>query len=336
MSEFGLNSFGMPNTNEGDFYLYNFCKLGAMKGITNVLSTGSHCRGQRSERIIGSVIDTLIKKYGFSREEFLVSTELGQLTDDMITKTPAALVLEDILKDGVLKQTDILQNYTYCIHPAYLKYQINKSLSLMKLKTLDVAMLSNPLEFMTNELDQKEIEYRLAKAFEYLEEMVVMNKIRSYGINSTSALNIERSLDVHSNPETKDLPSQKPLLPLHKISQIAEDVGGVENGFKYISAPGCGKIHLYSLLNRIHKKDKLKYINTPYKAPTSKKPRGSQYISLVDYCKLHNMNYIGTGIPLDDILHSSVTQKLPYLDPKELNMIRSMIGQESVVSHTAT
>lgn len=84
--------------------------------------------------------------------------------------------------------SELLKESPYCIHPSYLKYQLDKSLSKMKLTTLDTLILSNPLFMLGQELDRKEVGYRIMKAFEFLEEMVIQNKIRSYGISGQDEL----------------------------------------------------------------------------------------------------------------------------------------------------
>ena len=65
---------------------------------------------------MGSVIDTLIKKYGFSREEFLVITESGHLMDDEIADTHALLAVEGRILDGDMQYSDIVGSSNYCIH----------------------------------------------------------------------------------------------------------------------------------------------------------------------------------------------------------------------------
>jgi aryl-alcohol dehydrogenase-like predicted oxidoreductase len=149
---------------------------------------------------VGSVIDTLIKKYKYSREEFLVVSETGLLGDDTVSRTPALLALEDIYKNGVLKHSDILKKTPYCIHPEYLKYKINQSLAQTKLKSIDVSLLANPFEIMSTELEPKEILYRLARAFEFYEEMIISNKLKAYGVSSFSWFS-----DLTSNPKIKYL-----------------------------------------------------------------------------------------------------------------------------------
>jgi aryl-alcohol dehydrogenase-like predicted oxidoreductase len=169
-SVLGIDTQAMDHSwgSYGDFTLYSILKLAAQKGISNTFHTYDHCRGTHSQRIVGAAIDSLIKKYKYSREEFMVINETGALSDDAVSQTPIKLVIEDLIKSGGLKYTDICKANPYCIHPVYLRHQLEKTKTLMGLKTIDVQLLHNPIESMM-ELDLKEIEYRLARAFEFLE-----------------------------------------------------------------------------------------------------------------------------------------------------------------------
>lgn len=112
-SQFGLTTFLHAHSNEGDYMLYNILKHAALTGACNVFYTSSFCRGQRSERLVGAVIDSLVKKYRFSREEFLLVSEIGPLSHDEVNDTPIDLIMRDIIKEGVLKESDVLKKSSY-------------------------------------------------------------------------------------------------------------------------------------------------------------------------------------------------------------------------------
>ena len=156
-------------------------KIAAIKGFNNVFDTSNFWRGLKSQKIVGAVIDSLIKKYRFSREELFVVSGTGFIENDDLSNTPSTLIIRDIIKEGILKEQDIVKETNYCIHPEFLKYQLNKSLASMNLKTIDTVFLHYPFESMES-LQQKEIKQRLTKAFEFFEEMVLQHKIRKYGI----------------------------------------------------------------------------------------------------------------------------------------------------------
>ena len=165
-----------------DFYIYNMLKLAAIKGVNNIFATSNYWRGLRSQKIVGSVIDTLIKKYRFSREELFVVSDTGTIVNDSLNNNPAVLIIKDIIKEGVLKETDIVKETSFWIHPEFLKYQLNKSLATMNLKTIDTIWLNFPFENMEH-IDRKEVIYKITKAFEFFEEMALQQKIKNYGIS---------------------------------------------------------------------------------------------------------------------------------------------------------
>ena len=292
VSSTGINSYDLPWSNEADFQLYHNCKIGALKGAINVLSTSGACRQGRSQRVVGAAIDTLIKKYGFSREEFLITTEIGHLGNDDVERTPFQLVIEDLIKRNELTSSDVISESQYCIHPASLKHTINKSLSVMKLSTLDVVLLNDPIDILSVTQDKKEIEYTLSRAFEFLEEMVVTNKIRGYGITISPFEKLKHyrgfTLSGIQNMKTNEFqqfktPDLSPTMRLHEVLKIAKSVGGEHHGFRYVSQK-YSNLEMDPLFRRNQRKTKFGQTDDFYKIPLiNKQPRGTRNISVLEF-----------------------------------------------------
>jgi len=286
-----IETWGVPSNAYGDFNLYSIMKLAAMNGISNVFKTSNSCRGTRSERIIGSVIDTLIKKYKYSRQEFMVITESGHIFDDEVTNTPATISVEGIIKDGYMGYSDIIPTANYCIHPSYLKYHLEKSLNIMNLKTIDVSLLSMPVENIATEHDAKEWEYRLSRAFEFLEEMILTYKIRSYGITTSfPSLNPEGaikdnvySLDNNKNKILENIDKVTRSFSPDKILKIAEEVGGKSHGFRYIASP-LDQVNLGPILNS-------NTVTTYQDSET--KEEATNKLPLLQFWHANDINFIG-------------------------------------------
>jgi hypothetical protein len=89
---------------------------------------------------------------------------------------------------------DYGEGLEHCIHPEFLRDQLNRSLERLKLETLDFYLLHNPEYYLEwagqkgHALKPARAEYyrRIQNAFEYLEEEVERGRIRHYGISSNT------------------------------------------------------------------------------------------------------------------------------------------------------
>lgn len=64
-------------THKVDFLQYNAMKVALMSGGINCIDTASTFRKQKSEMTIGVLLRTLTEKYGYSRDEFFITTKHG-------------------------------------------------------------------------------------------------------------------------------------------------------------------------------------------------------------------------------------------------------------------
>ena len=60
---------------QGDFFQYLSLKHALMSGGVNHVETGCAERFQSSERVLGQVLQTLVEKYGYSRNQFFISSK---------------------------------------------------------------------------------------------------------------------------------------------------------------------------------------------------------------------------------------------------------------------
>ncbi len=186
----------------------------------NVIDTAANYRFQRSERSIGSALNSLPD--GVSREELFVSTKAGFLPFDNEPPSDVRGYFEDtFVKTGIAGFEDLVGG-SHCMAPGYLQSQIDQSLLNMGIGGIDLFYIHNP-ESQLAETDRHTFEARIAQAFELLEQNRADSKINFYGIASWNGF------------RTK--PDEKSYHSLERFVSIAKQVGGDDNGFKFIQLP---------------------------------------------------------------------------------------------------
>lgn len=82
-----------------------------MSGGVNHIMTGFHHRQQVGQLNAGQVLRTLIEKYGYQREQFFISSEMGYTAFDGISKTPRDIEVEEIVTKGTdgIKHSDFMK-----------------------------------------------------------------------------------------------------------------------------------------------------------------------------------------------------------------------------------
>ena len=187
----------------------------------NVIDTAANYRFQRSERNIGSALKDLFEN-GFSREEIFVATKGGYLPFDNEPPTDVSKYFEEnFVKKGIAKSEDLVGG-SHCMTPDYLQSQIDQSLENMSLDALDLFYIHNP-ESQLGAVDKYVFEAKIAKAFEKLEENRANGKINFYGAATWNGFRV-----------APDNPSYHSL---ERFAGIAEQVGGENNGFKFVQLP---------------------------------------------------------------------------------------------------
>ncbi len=156
----------------------------------NLIDTSSNYADGGSESLVGEVLEKLITSGELSRDNIVVVSKVGYLQgqnyDLSQKRKQEGRPFPELVEYG--------EGLEHCIHPEFLRDQLNRSLDRLKLKTLDFYLLHNPEYYL--EWAQKKghapaavrTEYygRIRKAFEYLEEEVVRGRIRYYGVSSNS------------------------------------------------------------------------------------------------------------------------------------------------------
>jgi aryl-alcohol dehydrogenase-like predicted oxidoreductase len=156
----------------------------------NLIDTSSNYADGGSESLVGEVLENLIASGKRSREKIVVVSKVGYLQGQNYElsreRKQEGRPFPELVEYG--------EGLEHCIHPEFLKDQLNRSLERLKLKTLDFYLLHNPEYYLEwaqkngHALEAARSEYyrRIRNAFEYLEEEVGRGRIRYYGISSNT------------------------------------------------------------------------------------------------------------------------------------------------------
>jgi aryl-alcohol dehydrogenase-like predicted oxidoreductase len=220
LSSIGLGTYlGEPDAYTDALYAAALAR--AITNGCNVLDTAINYRHQRSERVIGQTLTTLIREGLAEREAIVVATKGGYLAFDAeVPPDPRAYVYTTFIKTGIASPDDIVE--WNCIAPRYLDDQIERSLGNLGLNCIDIYYLHNP-EAQLQKWSRQEFSRRLAEAFAVLEAKVTAGKIRRYGTATWNG---------YRRPHTA-----RDYLSLAEVIAIAEQVGGKSHHFKVVQLP---------------------------------------------------------------------------------------------------
>lgn len=156
----------------------------------NLIDTSTNYADGASETLVGQVLEKLIASGDLARSEVVVVSKVGYLQGQNYAlsqeRKQQGRPFPELVEYG--------EGLEHCIHPEFLRDQLNRSLDRLNLETLDFYLLHNPEYYLewaeknSHSLELSRIEYyrRIKIAFEYLEEEVVKGRIRYYGISSNT------------------------------------------------------------------------------------------------------------------------------------------------------
>ncbi len=220
LSSIGVGTY-LGDANEETDKRYTEAIVRAVELGANVIDTAANYRFQRSERSIGAALPELTTR-GFTREEIVVCTKGGYLPFDGAPPRDVRQYVEDtFVKPGLASLADIAAG-AHCMTPRYLQSQLSQSLANMGLDCVDVYYVHNP-ESQLSAVSAEEFWKRLRAAFESLEQSVANGKIRNYGVATWNGFRAEPDADGYHS--------------LEQMSDIANEVAGVEHHFRFIQLP---------------------------------------------------------------------------------------------------
>ena len=221
LSSIGIGTY-LGNADEATDVRYRDAVVRAVQLGVNVIDSAANYRFQRSERSVGEALKILTTDHDFAREELVLCTKGGYLPfDSAPPRDPSQYVYETFIKPGIASFDDFVGG-SHCMTPAYLEHQLDQSLRNLGVATVDVYYIHNP-ESQLEYVSDAEFYHRLQSAFEGLEQNRSEGKLKYYGVATWNGFRTpENASDSHS---------------LARMVELARQVGGAENGFRFIQLP---------------------------------------------------------------------------------------------------
>lgn len=195
-----------------------------MSGV-NMIDTAINYRCQRSERVIGRVLQDLIGEGVVRREEIVLCTKAGYVPLD--GSAPASReAYEEYLRreyfdSGILSPSDLVGG-GHSITPSFLLDQLQRSMRNLGVQAIDYFYVHNP-EQQLAAVSPQELRVRLRAAFEALEACVSRGVIRAYGCATWSGLRLPAGSQGH--------------LSLYDLGALAKEVAGEDHHFLIAQLP---------------------------------------------------------------------------------------------------
>jgi len=222
LSSVGIGTYlGNPDS-VTDNLVVESIKTSVKSGI-NVIDTAINYRAQKAERSVGKAVSDLVQSGDVKRDELFISSKNGYMTNDGDVNEEFWINIENTLvKTGVIKSGDISSGY-HCMTIPYLQDQLNRSLKNLGLDCIDLMYIHNAAEGQLQDISKEEFMKNLKDVFEFYEKQRKDKVIRYYGMATWECFRVPKE-----HPQ---------YLSLYDIVKISKEVGGVDNGFKFIQLP---------------------------------------------------------------------------------------------------
>lgn len=205
--------------------LYEAAARLAFSSGVNVVDTSINYRCQRSERVIGLVLQELVGAGTLRRDELVICTKAGYVPLD--GAPPASrehyevYLRQEYLDRGVLRASDLVGG-GHAIAPDFLLDQLHRSMRNLGVQSIDCFYIHNP-EQQLSAVSPSELNARMRLAFAALEACVSRGEIGAYGCATWSGLRLPAGSHGH--------------LSLYELAAIATDVGGKDHHFRIVQLP---------------------------------------------------------------------------------------------------
>ena len=218
-SSFGIGTYlGKPNQ-ETDTLVTNAILESVKRGI-NLIDTAINYRYMHAEKSIKQALLKLLEANLVSREELIICTKGGFIPHpDRVTWFTKEYVKNSNFN---ISERDCVAK-CHCMHPEYLRHQLNLSLNNLGIETLDIYYIHNP-ETQLGEVSQEVFSERLYYAFEVMESAIQEGKIKAYGLATWNGFRVPQTDKKHLN--------------LSQIKALASKAAGnTSDSFKFIQLP---------------------------------------------------------------------------------------------------
>ncbi len=224
LSSIGMGTYlGEPTPHDDDL-VENAVYESVKSGSINVIDTAINYRLMKSEKSIGRAIDRLVNDNIISRNQVFICTKNGYITNDGDYSSIGMMeyIQKMFISPGLIDPSDISSGY-HVLNPNYIARCIDKSLVNMRLNTIDLVYIHNAYEGWYADIGKTEFYESIAKVFQTYERYRSNNKIRYYGMATWTCFRVPQD--------------SKEYLSLEDMIRIAEDIGGMNHGFRFIQLP---------------------------------------------------------------------------------------------------
>ena len=155
--------------------------------------------------------------------KFLLVQKNGYVTND--AEIPGDFwqyINSEYVQKGVIHSGDITSGY-HCMTVPYLEDQLNRSLKNLGLECLDLMYLHNAVEGQLKDVSKEKFLENLKEVFEMYEAKRKEGLIKFYGMATWECYRV--------------MPDNPQYLSLEETISIAKQVGGDDNGFRFIQLP---------------------------------------------------------------------------------------------------
>jgi aryl-alcohol dehydrogenase-like predicted oxidoreductase len=191
----------------------------------NLIDTASNYRCQRSERVVGRTLESLIAAGEVRRDEVVICTKGGYVALDGVP--PASREAYDewldetLVGPGIVNRDDLVRA-GHSISPSFLAHQLAQSRANLRLHTIDLYYLHNPEEQLLG-VDRATFRLRLRTAFTRLEERAERGEIGGYGCATWLGLRVG--------------PEHRQHLTLAELVTVAREIAGATHHFRAVQLP---------------------------------------------------------------------------------------------------
>lgn len=195
----------------------------ALRSGVNLVDTSTNYGDGRSERLVGLVLANLVQRGELRRDQVVVVSKVGYLQGANLARVRAR-------RPEVPEIVHVREDLAHCIHPDFIRQQVDESLERLGLSHIDVLLLHNPEYFLLHgaeageETAQVRGRYagRLAAAFAALEQEVAAGRIGAYGVSSNGFV---------------VAPQDPSFTSVDEVLRLAEEVGGAGHHLAVVQMP---------------------------------------------------------------------------------------------------
>lgn len=222
LSSIGMGTY-LGNADDATDLLVKDAVIKSVSLGINVIDTAINYRAQKAERSVGKAVAQILEKNKAGRDQLFISTKNGYVTNDGDVREEFWQNIQNsLVKPGIIKSGDISSGY-HCMTIPYLQDQLNKSLRNLDLECIDLMYLHNAAEGQLQDITRDEFMKKLGEVFGFYEDQRKMGRIMHYGMATWDCFRVPQE--------------HQQYLSIFEIASMARDIGGPENGFKFIQLP---------------------------------------------------------------------------------------------------